>query len=506
MTPPPRHRSRRPRPRETDPPPVPAGPPTRDALVALGADRLADLLLERAVHDETLPERLHRELAPDLPTRVSLLRRAIREETESTPPRARWVPWPAARERLRVADELLEEIRRTILPRDRESTFLLLDEMRRLQRRLARWLARVDRVDSLRDAISATWLEAACPPREETIGREPPASPFPVAELARRISRDGEETWASPLARVLPERLGAPAARRVAEELLAAGFPDCAASLAEAIRDPDLLERALVVASARYREWMEHDRVPLERIRTDRLEIPAPGTPEARRILSTEGRRALAEVLEATGKPAEALAVLEAGEPWHFVQERARLLEGLGRIEEALRLRWKILASELSVPAWEKVLALLPPERHAEARERAVRLATERGSLGHSVAFLLDIGELDAAEELALSRPRDDLAAGEPRRLAELADRAREAGRPVLATALLREAVESVLFAGDTSLYARAAGWLRALGEIAGDTALPDGFLPHDRFVTDLRARTRRKRSFWQRVDDPSSR
>jgi hypothetical protein len=205
------------------------------------------------------------------------------------------------------------------------------------------------------------------------------------------------------------------------------------------------------------------------------------------------------------GRADEALAAIEAVDRkrlgWAaFEWQRVRLdaLEALGRVDEAQAFRWTCFAETLEGRHLRPYLKALPDFDDVEAEERAMALALGFPNVHQALYFFVDWPALDRANALVLAR-FDELN-GDLYELLAPAGEALDARHPLAATLVRRAMIDFTLTAARSKRYAHAA---RHLAECAANaTRISDfGIHPtHQDYLLKLKAEHGRKAAFWQGV------
>jgi hypothetical protein len=219
---------------------------------------------------------------------------------------------------------------------------------------------------------------------------------------------------------------------------------------------------------------------------------------------------AVANRLCAAGQAAEALALLEAADlRWGversevdpFVDAHLRALDALGRGEEAQALRWEHGLGALSIPHLREHLRRLPAFEDGEAEERALDLVLRHPDFGSAVQFLHQWPDRRRAARLILER-REDLDGEPPEALEPLAE-ALEREHPLAATLCLRALIENCLEGTRPGRQRTAARQLSTCARLA-DTisdwhAIPD----HPAYCRGLLQAYSHRTGFWRLLPPP---
>lgn len=207
------------------------------------------------------------------------------------------------------------------------------------------------------------------------------------------------------------------------------------------------------------------------------------------------------EVFGATDPEEGAMAAFawvdEADLEW--VDARIAVLESLGRGEEAQAERWTAFRQLLSARHLKEYLRRLPDFDDVEAEEQALDWVAARPDRLRALAFLVAWPDLGRAAHLVEAQA--DALDGNAYYILTPAADALAAQHPLAATILLRAMIDYALERSRSSRYGHAARHLADCASLA--SAIEDyGSLPtHDAYVARLRTAHGRKRSFWTQID-----
>lgn len=215
----------------------------------------------------------------------------------------------------------------------------------------------------------------------------------------------------------------------------------------------------------------------------------------------------IARRLLGAGRPQEAWNTLEAAEqgrrdrlPIEWEQARIDTLEALGRQDEAQDFRWVRFLATLNTTHLRSYLKKLSDFEGIDAEQRAMAHALADRDVHQALGFFLAWPELEQASRLVLARAHE--LNGDLYELLTPAGEALEGRYPLAATLVRRAMIEFTLSAARASRYKHAA---RHLAECAGLAGRIDRFgtqPDHAEYVQALRAAHGRKVAFWQEVDD----
>ncbi|CCD90023.1 conserved protein of unknown function [Bradyrhizobium sp. ORS 285] len=221
----------------------------------------------------------------------------------------------------------------------------------------------------------------------------------------------------------------------------------------------------------------------------------------------TEARRSeisaeIALRLLAVGRGAEALQVLDAAElrnpsrpdpDWE--DARIQVLDGLGRSEDAQAARWACFARSLDARQLRAHLKRLPDFDDVEAERRALDHVEQFPRMIWALDFLIRWPALDRAAKLVLGRSRE--LNGEAYHVLAPAADALAGKHPLAATLLLRAMIDDTLQGSRTGRYRHAARHVLECGSLAAIIADFGEFEPHAAYLARLKFEHGRKASFW---------
>jgi hypothetical protein len=224
---------------------------------------------------------------------------------------------------------------------------------------------------------------------------------------------------------------------------------------------------------------------------------------KARRVPSVAVE--IARRLLAVGRAEEAWAAIDAVDqdrpgwiPFEWEQTRIEVLEALGRADEAQAFRWACFEHSLNPEHLRSYLKRLPDFEDLEAEERAIAHALEHPSVHHALGFLVTWPALDQTALLVLTRA-DELN-GDFYEILAPAAAALETKHPLAATVLRRALIDFALERNRTKRYQHAARHLEECENLADRIEDFGRFEAHDVYMRRLKAQHGRKSSFWSLV------
>ena len=184
--------------------------------------------------------------------------------------------------------------------------------------------------------------------------------------------------------------------------------------------------------------------------------------------------------------------------PYEWEEVRLEVMDALGRKEEAQAFRWQCFARTLRSEHLRDYLKRLPEFDDVEAEERAMMAALRFPEVHQALAFLVSWPALEKAAALVPARAKE-LNGDHYEILAPAAD-ALEGKHPLAATLLLRAMIDFALKQNRVKRYRHAARHLaecESLAAVIGDFG---SFEPHERYCARLKSEHGRKTSFWTLV------
>lgn len=211
----------------------------------------------------------------------------------------------------------------------------------------------------------------------------------------------------------------------------------------------------------------------------------------------------IAERLLAADRAEEAMAALAGAETdfrkgghwpdWQRV--RIDVLDALGRSGEAQDERWAIFERGLNAEYLRAYLKRLPDFDDEEAESRALAHVCEYPSFHQALAFLIDWPAHDLAVKLILAR-HDELDGDHYWLLTPAADTL-EQRHPLAATLMLRAMIDFSLDRARSKRYGHAARHLQTCEYLAQRIENFGAHMDHEAYVAGLRLRHGRKSGFW---------
>ena len=211
----------------------------------------------------------------------------------------------------------------------------------------------------------------------------------------------------------------------------------------------------------------------------------------------------IATRLLAAGRAGDALGFLERAEfrdrawvPEEWQAARLDVLEALGRADEAQAFRWACFERDLSPDYLRGFLKRLPDFEDIEAEERAMADAAAHPGLLPALGFFLDWPSPDRAARLLIDRHSE--INGDRYELLVPAAETLSERYPLAASLALRAMIDFTLTAARSKRYGYAAQHFAECAELASRINDFGAFETHDVYVERLKAQHGRKYSFWE--------
>jgi hypothetical protein len=213
----------------------------------------------------------------------------------------------------------------------------------------------------------------------------------------------------------------------------------------------------------------------------------------------------MAERLVRVGRPAEALALLDAAEPNpakntnRLEDIRIAALDALGRKGEAQEVRWAAFKRALRLQPLRDLLKRID-DFDADAKEdEALQFVSAHRDVVAALVFLIEWSNLRKAGELVRAR-RAELNGDYYWAFGPAAERL-EDKEPLAATLLYRAMIDFALNAGRSTRYGHAARHLVDCERLGARIEDWGGAPDHGAYVGGLRAKHPRKSGFWSRME-----
>lgn len=215
----------------------------------------------------------------------------------------------------------------------------------------------------------------------------------------------------------------------------------------------------------------------------------------------------IARVYLDSGDANQALSWLEkipAKEGYQAHERDQLLLDIYGKFQDrgkeaAVALR--IFRRHRSQDSLETLLSYIGCEQRDTVVEGEVEAISREATLSVTNAmFLLEIGRLDEAESYVLDRI-DQLNGDHYSGLLPLAEAMEAAERRLCAAIIYRALLDSILRRAQTTTYSHGARYLHKLDSISSTIADWRNIVNHTVYMEDIRQKHGRKKSFWSRYD-----
>ena len=466
-------------------------------LEALGAARLAELLMELSAGDGAAQRRLRLELAAGQGS--DEVARAVRRRLGQVARARGYVDWYRRRPVIEDLDAHRRAIVEGVAPGDPTEA---LDLMWRFLALAGPVHERCDDSDGL---VGDLFRDALMDLGEIATAARP--DPEGLTDHAFGALQDNGYAQYDGLVAALAPALGGPGLTHLEDRLRAwAALPAGGDDEAAARTGPDAK-----VSESALRKRRGTARFALSDIadaRGDADGFAAQFDEGARR--SPAIAAAIAERLLGAGRAAEALAALDGAEvsrwlepppEWH--DTRLEAFDALGRGAEAQAARWARFEAALSEGDLRAYLERLPDFEDIEAEERALDHVARHRDVHAALAFLVRWPAHERAAALVLSRAEE--LDGNAYWVLTPAAEALAERHPLAATLTLRAMIGFALREARSSRYRHAARHLVECVNLASRIAEWGAVVPHDLHLAGLRTGHGRKAGFWAAVEEAQS-
>ena len=467
-------------------------------LAGLGAERLAELLLELTAGDAAAKRRLRLELASRSGGADVALE--VRKRLATIGKSRSFVDWQKVRVLAADLDMQREAILKHIAPTRPAEAFELLWRLLELAPSI------YERCDDSSGTIGGIMTEALND--AGTIAME--AKPDP-SHLADRVLSAVNTNDYGQFDGVIGLMAGALGAEGLA--LLKARFEEMAAAPVK-LRAPDQRVISISTRGPVLQDDFEA-RYKARRVQSALTEIAdALGDVDgyAARFSAEERTNPkiaadIAERLLGSHRPADAMAALslaasnaENGRHWpDWKRVRIDVLDALGQSGEAQSARWAMFEQNLSADYLRAHLKHLPDFDDEEAENRALDYVRGHSDFYRALGFLMEWPAHGLAAELVLQRHAE--LNGDHYCLLTSAAETLEQREPLAATLMLRSMIDFSLDRAKYKRYGHAARHLQTCGYLAKRIENFGEHLDHDAYVAGLKARHGRKSGFWNALD-----
>ncbi len=181
------------------------------------------------------------------------------------------------------------------------------------------------------------------------------------------------------------------------------------------------------------------------------------------------------------------------------VRLEIRILMALGRKNDAQDLRWRTFEATLDADILRDHVAHLGDFEEFDALERAFGYAAAHTDQHRALGFFLEWPRPDLVAKLVLARR--DTWAGQHYGLLVPAAEILEHDHPVAATVLYRALLDDILIRARSPAYGHAARYLAKLGDLDTMDLAAEGMTGHEAYRAGLRRSHGRKTGFWTLVE-----
>ena len=241
-------------------------------------------------------------------------------------------------------------------------------------------------------------------------------------------------------------------------------------SIADALRDPGLYERSVLMHS------------------------PQPNNLQM---------KAICEKFLQYEQPEAAMRYLNQAWESRFEYDRLELLNKVyaqtGDRQQLKQIRYRLFQHQQSHASFQLYLEVLDEEEKESACNEAIKKAEQGSNLLNSAELLLNLSRPDRAQALVLSR-HQELTDCFYESLLRLAKAFEKADCNLAATACYRALLLDILTQARSKAYGHAARYFKKLEALAGQIKAFKPLPEHHAFLQQLQSAHGRKRSFWARL------
>ncbi len=242
------------------------------------------------------------------------------------------------------------------------------------------------------------------------------------------------------------------------------------ASVAEALKDPVLYERSVLI------------------------ETPDPNDLQKKNIV---------EMYLKCNQLDGALIWLNTDWDTRFEYDRLQLLDQVyeqsGDKQQLCEIRRQLYLQTRNYSSFERYLETLDEDEQAAARQTAISQAEQGSHIMTSADLLLQLGESERAQHLIVSR-HHELEESYYGQLTSLVASCEKAGCQLAATACYRALLLDILNRANSKAYNHAARYYKKLDTIAREIGDFEPLIEHSAFLDLLKTKHGRKHGFWGRV------
>ena len=477
-------------------------------LMALGAERLADLMLEISEGNAAIKRRLRLELVgTESPVAVA---KEIRKRLATIARSRSFVDW---QNRKALVDDLEAQrraINQQVAPRFPGEAFDLMWQFLDLAKSV------FDRTDDSSGTIGGVF-QAAVTDLGVLAQAAKPDSQQLADQVFRALLRNDYGQFDN-LIQVVQTALGPVGLEHLKQRMIALSVEPVHKPPAEArqaigwassgpIYADDLAERSRIstvrlalqdIADAQgdvdaYIAQFE------ERVR----KVPKIAAEITRRLLAAGRTEDAWQIIEATEHRHHDRSDLEWHPDFEWDDARIDVLDARGQTDEAQAARWSCFEHALSARHLRAYLKRLPAFDDFDAEQRALDSAERHGSRLRALSFLVSWPALDKAARLVTAHAEE--LDGNHYEILTPAAEALAAKYPLAATLLLRAMIDFSLTQSRSSRYGHAARHMRDCAGLASVIKDFGQFETHDAYLSRLRREHGRKTAFWNLVDARAS-
>ena len=169
--------------------------------------------------------------------------------------------------------------------------------------------------------------------------------------------------------------------------------------------------------------------------------------------------------------------------------------------EKLAEVAWRIFRQHKDVDNLEELLSIIgEDQREKVIAETSQEIMANPSSFYYDISFLLDTNQVDLAQKYVLEN-EDTLNGDQYGLMLTLAQRFEKENRFLVSTIIYRELLESILRRAQSKYYQYGVRYLKKLEKLAPQVSDWQGVLPHELYFKKIAETHARKKSFWDKYE-----
>lgn len=175
--------------------------------------------------------------------------------------------------------------------------------------------------------------------------------------------------------------------------------------------------------------------------------------------------------------------------------------DGMGKAEEAQKLRWKMFKRNCSVNKYKQYIKNIPESKKDKVLSEAIQIAQNSEHLYLGISFLNDIEEYNLLEELILVR-YNEVNGTDYGTYRSLSTTLAKQGKYLSATLLRRKLAQGCVVKAQSKYYRYAASDYKLCNDYAQKVQDWKEFHDHVSFLNEFKEKHKQKKAFWALIPD----